>query len=137
MTKSKYFDKQVICAEIIFGIIGGGLMLYLSKAEFGLYYLHGYLFIIHYLLIMIVGLTVYKKLTKEKSTYLKRLITGFLICALTTICFIISHIIFGTHSNKGTFENKVFDALIIIAFGFILSSFLALLYSSRNKSKLK
>ena len=117
---------------LIFGLIGGGLMIYLGFADFGLFYLHGYLFIINYLLTMIVGLTVYKKLAKAESTYLKRLTTGLLIYTLMTICFTIYSVIFEKLSNDRTWEDKVFVPLILIAFGLILSSLLALTLKPRN-----
>lgn len=112
--------------------MGGGLMVYLDFADFGLYYLHGYLFILNYLLTMIVGLIVYKKLVKDESTYLKRLTTGLLIYALTTICFAINALIVGKLRNSRTWEDKVFVPLILVAFGLILSALLALLIKPRT-----
>lgn len=132
MTTSKYFDNQVIRIGFIFGLIGGWFMVSLDFTDFGLYYLHGYLFLINYLLTMIVGLAVYKKLAKDESTYLKRLTTGFLIYALTTICFTIDSVIFGTLSNNRTWEDKLFVPLILIAFGLILSSLLALFFKPKT-----
>ena len=131
MATSKYYDKEVISIGLIFGLIGGGLMVFLGFADFGLYYLHGYLFIINYLLTMIVGLTFYKNLSKSESTYLKRLTTGALIYGLMTICFEIMSIIFGKLSINRTWEDNVFVPLILIAFGLILSSLLALFFKPR------
>jgi len=132
MTISKYFDNQVIRIGLIFGLIGGGLMVFLGFADFGLYYLHGYLFIINYLLTMTVGLTVYKRLAKVESTYLKRLITGLLIYTFMSICFFINSVIFGKLSNNRIWEDKVFVPLILVAFGLVLSSLLALTFKPRN-----
>ena len=128
MTTRKYFDKQVIRIGLIFGLIGGGLMIYLGFADFGLHYLQGYLFLINYLLIIITGLAFYKKTAKDKSTYIKRFITGLFIYFLSTICFFINSVIFGKLSYDRTFEDRVFVPLILIAFGLILSSLLALLF---------
>ena len=85
MRANKFYDKQVIRIGLVFGLIGGGLMVFIRFTDFGLYFLHGYLFLINYLLTMIVGLTIYKKLAKDKSTYLKRLFTGVLILSLIHI----------------------------------------------------
>lgn len=135
MTTSKYCDNQVISIGLIFGLIGGGLMVYLGFTDLGLYYLHGYLFIINHLLTMIVGLTFYKKLAKDQSTYLKRLTTGLLIYTLTTICFTMNSVIFGKLSNERTLEDRVFVPLILVVFGLILSSLLALLFKPRTIQK--
>lgn len=133
MTTSKYHDNQVIRIGVIFGLIGGGLMVFLGFADFGLYYLHGYLFIINYMLTIIAGLIVYKKLAKNESTYLKRVTTGLLIYALTTLCFTINSVIAGKLSNHTTWEDKVFAPLILVLFGLILSPLLALLFKTRTK----
>ena len=132
MRANKFYDKQVIRIGLVFGLIGGGLMVFIRFTDFGLYFLHGYLFLINYLLTMIVGLTIYKKLAKDKSTYLKRLFTGVLIYTLTTTCFIINSSIFGKISNNRTWEDIVFTTLIIIVFGLMISSLLALIIRSRH-----
>jgi len=132
MTTSKYYDNQVIRIGIIFGLIGGGLMVYLGFADFGLYYLHGYLFIINYLLTMIVGLTVYKRLEKANTTYLRRLTVGLLIYAVTTVCFAISSFIFNKYASERTLQDKIFVPLIAIAFGLLLSSLLAISFKTRQ-----
>ena len=133
MRTTKFYDNQVLRIGLVFGFTGGGLMIFIRFTDFGLYYLHGYLFLINYLLTMIVGLTVYKMLAKDKSTYLKRLVTGLLIYALTTICFIINFSIFGKISNNNAWEDKVLSSLIIVVFGLIMSSLLALIIRSRHK----
>ena len=131
MIANKFYDNQVIGIGLIFGLIGGGLMVFIRFTEFGLYFLHGYLYLINYLLIMLVGLKVYKKLAKNKSTYVKRLFTGVLIYALMTIFYIINSSIFGKISNS-TWEDKVFIPYIIVFFGLIISSLLALIIKSSN-----
>ena len=119
MTTHKYYDRQVIRIGLISGLIGGGLMVYLGIADFGLYYMHAYLFIINYLLTMFIGLTVYKKLEKGNTTYLKRLTVGLLIYSVTTICFIISSFIFSKYSPERTLQDKVLVPLILIRFAHI------------------
>lgn len=132
MITIKYFDNHVLRISLIFGLMGGGLMVFLRFADFRLYYLNGYLFIINYLLTMIIGLSVYKKLAKHESTYLKRFTIAILIYSLTTICFTIGSIMFGNLSNQHTWEDKVFVPLILVAFGLICSSFLALFFKPRT-----
>lgn len=131
-TIDKYYDKQLISIGLIFGIIGGGLMSYIRNADFGLYYMHSYLYIVNYLLIMIIGLTVYKKVAKGNSTYLKRTITGFLIYSVTTTFYLIYSSSLEDFSINRNLEDKVLAPLTIIAIGLLLSSFLALFYKPRQ-----
>jgi hypothetical protein len=132
MTTNEYLDRQIIGIGLIVGIMGGGLMIYLSIADFGLYYMHSYLYFINYLLTMIIGLTVYKKVAKDNSTYLKRTITGFLIYSLTTICYLIYSTSFENFNLNRSLEEKVFGSLILIAIGLIFSLLLALFYKPRQ-----
>ena len=132
MTTNKYFDKHVIRIGLISGLVGGGLMVYLDFADFGLGYIHGYLFFINYLLTMFVGLAVYKNLEKKNTTYLKRLSVGLLIYSVTTVCFIIYSYVFGKYSTERTLQDKLIVPLILIAFGLFLSSLLALCFKTRQ-----
>ena len=135
MTTNKYLDKHVIRIGLICGLIGGGLMVYLGIADFGLGYIHGYLFFINYLLTMFVGLAAYKNLEKKNTTYLKRLSVGLLIYSVTTICFIIYSYFFGKYNTERTFQDKLSVPLILIAFGLFLSSLLALCFKTRQSWK--
>lgn len=80
---------------------------------------------------MITGLIVYKRLAKYESTYLKRLITGLLVYVLTTECFTVNAVITGKLSGDATWLDKIFAHLILIGFGLILSSLLALLFKQK------
>tara|TARA_B100000768_G_C10894615_1_gene215118 strand:- start:39 stop:446 length:408 start_codon:yes stop_codon:yes gene_type:complete len=135
MESSKYFDNQVIRIGIIVGLIGGGLMVSLRHINLGLYHLHGYLFIINYLLNMIVGLIVYKKLKKGNTTYLKRLTVGFFIFSVTTVFFIFSSFIFNQYGSERTLQDYIFVPLIGFSIGLILSSLLAISFKAGQWGK--
>ena len=69
MKNTKFYDNKIIQIGLIYGLIGGIVMVFLRFVDFGLYYLHGFLFIANYLINMIVGLNIYNKSLQKKSTF--------------------------------------------------------------------
>ena len=135
MKNTKFYDNKIIQIGLIYGLIGGIIMVFLRFVDFGLYYLHGFLFIANYLINMIVGLNIYNKSLQKKSTFLKRMITALFIYILTTITYVVITITFGKFNIESTSGDKLFLALISIALGLVISSILALLVNQeRNRS---
>ncbi len=135
MKNTKFYDNKIIQIGLIYGLIGGIVMVFLRFVDFGLYYLHGFLFIANYLIDMIVGLNIYNKSLQKKSTFLKRMITALFIYILTTITYVVITITFGKFNIESTSGDKLFLALISIALGLVISSILALLVNQeRNRS---
>ncbi len=135
MKNTKFYDNKIIQIGLIYGLIGGIVMVFLRFVDFGLYYLHGFLFIANYLINMIVGLNIYNKSLQKKSTFLKRMITALFIYILTTITYVVITITFGKFNIESTSGDKLFLALISIALGLVISSILALLVNQeRNRS---
>lgn len=135
MKNTKFYDNKIIQIGLIYGLIGGIVMVFLRFVDFGLYYLHGFLFIANYLINMIVGLNIYNKSLQKKSTFLKRMITALFIYILTTITYVVITITFGKFNIESTSVDKLFLALISIALGLVISSILALLVNQeRNRS---
>lgn len=135
MKNTKFYDNKIIQIGLIYGLIGGIVMVFLRFVDFGLYYLHGFLFIANYLINMIVGLNIYNKSLQKKSTFLKRMITALFIYILTTTTYVVITITFGKFNIESTSGDKLFLALISIALGLVISSILALLVNQeRNRS---
>lgn len=135
MKNTKFYHNKIIQIGLIYGLIGGIVMVFLRFVDFGLYYLHGFLFIANYLINMIVGLNIYNKSLQKKSTFLKRMITALFIYILTTITYVVITITFGKFNIESTSGDKLFLALISIALGLVISSILALLVNQeRNRS---
>lgn len=134
MMTNKFYDKQVFNIGIIFGLIGGLLMIGLRVADFGLGYIHGYLFLINYLLIMVIGLAVYKNRANGASTYLKRFSVGLIIYLAATICFGVYSISFRQFNQDRTMQDKLLVPLIVILFGLFLSSIFAFSFKQKKLS---
>lgn len=127
---NKFYDMHVLRIGSLFGLIGGALMIYLLVADFGLGYIHGFLFILNYLLVMLVGLAFYKKRANGITSYLKRFSLGILIYCIMSVCSIIYSTYFAEGNPERTMPDKLFVPLIFIAIGLFLSSLLALCFKT-------
>lgn len=132
MTTNKFYCKQAFNIGITFGLIGGLLMIGLRIADFGLEYIHGYLFLINYLLIMFLGLAFYKNRARVILTYSKRFSIGLIIYFTATICYGIYSLAFGQYSQEHKMQDKLLVPLIAILFGLFLSSLFALFFRQKN-----
>jgi hypothetical protein len=122
--------KELI-TRIFLGLIGGGILIFLSADPFKLYYLGGYLIILTLILLVYIGIRLYRKSTAEDTTYWERVCVGAMTYSIA-ILSLTTYLIFT--SQMSLIKDDITDFLLVflihVGFGLTLS----LLFSIRQRN---